>query len=178
MPEQNEAQQAGENQQQQGQQQANETFDGWLEKQDDNVKALYQSHTTGLRNAVAATRNERDDFARQVKELSKKAEKGSEIEKELTGLSTKLEAAERRADFMEQAIKPEIGCRNPKAAYALAVADGLFTTRGDPDWTNIKSIAPELFGMAIASGNAGAGTQSAPPREDMNTLIRRKAGRL
>lgn len=168
------------NNQQDNQQQASEkpaSFETWLEKQPDDVKSLYQSHVTGLQNTVKATRDERDALKQQIKDLLPKAEKGSELEKSLTDFSTKLEVAERRATFVEEAIKPEIGCRNPKAAYAIAFADNLFDRRGNPDWTAIKAAAPELFGSPSVNGNAGAGTNQQPPKGGMNEFIRRAAGR-
>lgn len=153
------------------------SFETWLGTQDETVKKLYTEHTAGLQNAVKATRQERDDLAKQIKDLLPKAEKGSELEKSLTEFSTKLEAAERRAAFAEEASRPETGCRNIKAAYALAVADNLFDRKGNPDWTAIKGAAPELFGSPGTSGNAGAGTNTSPPTGGMNEYIRRAAGR-
>jgi hypothetical protein len=69
----------------------NETFEAWLEKAEPTVKALYEQHTEGLRNTVRATRDERDNLAKQIKELLPKAEKGSELEKTLIDFSEKLE---------------------------------------------------------------------------------------
>ncbi|NPV85992.1 MAG: hypothetical protein HPY45_08300 [Anaerolineae bacterium] len=158
----------------------NETFETWLDKQDEKVKALYSAHITGLKNTVSATRQERDELAKQIRELAGKAEKGSEAEKALKDISARLEAAERRAAFLEEASKPEIGCRNPKAAYAVAIAEGLFNSKtGLPDWETLKKIAPEFFGVKPAgSGNAGDGAGgNAEGKFDMNAAIRRAAGR-
>ena len=153
------------------------SFDEWIGKQPAEVQALYTAHTTGLHNTVKATRDERDTLAKQIKDLLPKAEKGSELERTLTDLSGKLEASERRAQFVEEAIKPEIGCRNPKAAYALALSDNLFDRKGQPDWQSIKQAAPELFGAAGVNANAGNGTQNQPVKTGMNEFIRRAAGR-
>lgn len=141
------------------------------------LQNLYNTHVSGLQNTVRATRQERDDLAKQIKDLLPKVEKGSELETRLTEFSSKLEAAERRAAFVEDAVKPEIGCRNPKAAYALAQAENLFTRNGSPDWNAIKAAAPELFGGRSVEANAGAGTGGTPPKPDMNTWIRTAAGR-
>lgn len=175
MPEKEQAQTTDTSNQQTGEKPA--SFDEWIGKQTDEVKALYQSHVTGLQNTVKATRDERDALSKQIKDLLPKAEKGSEMEKSLTEFGAKLEAAERRAAFAEEAGKPEIGCRNPKAAYALAMADNLFDRRGNPDWSAIKSAAPELFGKAGTTGHAGNGTDENPPKADMNDFILRAAGR-
>lgn len=163
--------------QQQGSEKPPQSWDAWLEAQPEDVKSLYEQHTSGLKNTVSATRKERDELAKQVKDLAKNAEKGSDLEKSLTDISAKLEAAERRAAFYEDAGKPGIDCRNPKAAYALAQADGLFDRHGAPDWAAIKAAAPELFGKPTPPGNAGAGTGAPPVTQDMNAFIRRMAGR-
>ena len=153
------------------------SWDAWIETQDENVKGLYESHITGLRSTVKATRDERDALAKQIKELAKNAEKGSELEKSLAEFTGKLEQAERRATFAEDAIRPEIGCSNPKAAWALAVADNLFDRKGAADWSTIKAAAPELFRKPSVAGNAGSGTATPPTKTDMNAYIRRAAGR-
>lgn len=157
---------------------SNETFETWVEKQPETVKKLYDSHITGLKNTVKATREERDGLSNQIKELLPKAEKGSELEKSLLDLQSKLNASDRRANFAEEAIKPEIGCSNPKAAFALASAEDLFDKRGNPEWDAIKKMAPELFGKSIPEGNAGNGSQNGGKGgQTMDDLIRAKSGR-
>jgi hypothetical protein len=157
---------------------SNETFEAWVEKQPETVKKLYDTHITGLKNTVKATREERDGLSNQLKELLPKAEKGSELEKSLLDLQSKLNASDKRANFAEEATKPEIGCSNPKAAFALANAEDLFDKRGNPDWDAIKKMAPELFGKFLPDGNAGSGSQnSGTGTQSMDDLIRIKAGR-
>jgi predicted nuclease with TOPRIM domain len=150
-------------------------FESWLDGQDDKVKELYQTHTSGLKSALEKERGERKDLSDQLKELLPKAEKGSELEKQLTETVGKLEAAEKRASFVEQAIKPEIGCVNVKAAYALALADDLFDKHGDPDWDELKKSAPELFRKAGKTDGGAGGDKT--PGNDINAAIRRAAGR-
>lgn len=155
-----------------------ESFEAFLSAQPDEVKALIEGHTTGLKNALVSERNSNKDLAKQLKTLAEKAEKGSELEKQLSEYASKAEQAERRAGFAEAAIQPEIGCTNVKAAFLIAQADELFKRDGSPDWEAIKAAAPELFKKAgQAAGNAGTGTGSGTPKEDMNTFIRRAAGR-
>jgi len=155
------------------------TFDGWFATQDEVVQGVINTRFTALENTVRATREERDTVRAQIKDMAKKAEKGSEFETQLNEALRKLDLSERKSDFMEQALKPEIGCRNPKAAYALAVSDGLFNSKGNPDWAAIKSVAPEIFGKEIppAHGGDGTGDQIVAGNLGMNALIRRKAGR-
>jgi hypothetical protein len=152
-----------------------ESFEAWLQEQPEEVKALYEGHITGLKNTVAATRTERDDLKKQLQGLAKQAEKGSESEKQLNEALGRIELAERRANFMEEAIRPEIGCKNPRTAYALATAEDLFGKNGSPDWTQIKATAPELFG-GTGKGNAGSGTGEDHKVQDMNAFIRKAAG--
>jgi uncharacterized protein len=155
-------------------------FDEWLEKQDEKVKTAYKEHTTGLQNTIKATREERDTLSKELKELLPKATKGSELEKSLTEALAKLEVADKRAVFAEEAVKPEIGCTNPKTAWLIAQADNLFDRRGNPDWTAIKAAAPELFGAKKqqSKANGGAGTGQDPPANNtMNDYILKAAGR-
>lgn len=155
-----------------------ESFEAFLEKQPDEVKALYEGHTSSLKNALTNERASNKELAKQLKALAEKAEKGSELEKQLSEYVSKAEQAERRAGFAESAIQPEIGCTNVKAAFLIAQADELFKRDGSPDWGAIKAAAPELFKKpGQAAGNAGTGTERGTPKEDMNTFIRRAAGR-
>ena len=161
---------------QEGDNEAPASFEAILEK-DPKIKELYEQHTAGLLNTVKATREERDGLKNQVKELLTKSEKGSENEKALTETLLKLEATERRAAFVEEAVKPGIDCRNPKAAYAYAVTVDAFDKRGNPDWSLLKKEVPELFGKQTPPARGGSGTDSPPETNDINSMIRRAAGR-
>jgi hypothetical protein len=154
------------------------TFDTWLAGQDETVKGLLAQHTQGLKSALDAERTQRGDLAKQVRDLAAKAEEGSELKKSLTEALAKIDQSDRRIAFVEEAITPAVSCRNIKAAWALALAEGLFDKRGNPDWAALKAAAPELFGVPTTPGHAGVGTgapqQTAP---GMNDFIRRAAGR-
>ena len=152
-------------------------FESFISGQPDEVKALYNGHIAGLRNTVAATRTERDAQASKVAELLKVVEKGSETEKQLTALQQQLATTSLKADFMADAVKPEVQCRNPRAAYALMVSENLVDKKGNPDWVELKKVAPELFGVVAPKANAGNGTDTSPKSVDMNSLIRQRAGR-
>lgn len=154
------------------------SFETWLGEQPEHVKKGYESHTAGLKSTLEKERSDRKEFARLLKELTPKAEKGSELEKALGETSTRLEQTERKLAFVEEASKPEIGCSNARAAFLVAEADGLFKRSGEPDWAAIKAAAPELFGRKAPPGNAGSGNGSPPVgKADMNTAIRQMAGR-
>lgn len=155
-----------------------ENFDSWLEGQDEPIKELVAARFQTLENTVKATRDERDGLSKQIRGLAKKADEGSEIRRSLEEASAKLEETERRADFLEQAIKPEVQCRNPRAAWVIAQNEGHFDKAGRPNWDAIKAEAPELFGVVSANANAGNGTGTPPPKtQDMNAFIRAAAGR-
>lgn len=151
------------------------TWEAFLEKQPEEVKNLYKSHSEGLLNTVKATREERDSLSKQIKQLAKEQKEGSEAKSRLDAITAQLEIAERRAAFVEDAIKPEIECRNPGAAWVIAKASDLFDKKGAPDWKAIRAAAPELFGKVIANANAGNGTQTPPAKtKNMNDFIRSK----
>lgn len=152
------------------------TFEQWIEKQSDDVKASYGEHVKGLKNTVSATRRERDELKNQLSDALKAAERGSELESKLNATIAQIEAATRRADFMEEAIRSDIGCKNPKVAFALATAEGLFTKTGAADWQAIKAAAPELFGTPGTKANGGSGNADGVKTNDMNAIIRRVAG--
>ena len=154
-------------------------FDSWLDGQPEHVKQGFTSKTTGLHSALESERTQRKDLARELKKLGSEAQQGSEAQKALGEMSTRLEQAEQRAAFMEDAGKPEIGCTNPRAAFLVASAEGLFNKRGEPDWTAIKQAAPELFGQRkTPPGNAGSGNGQPPAQKTgMNEWIRSAAGR-
>jgi len=160
-----------------GTEKAPATWEDILGTLPETQKQLYDQHVASLKNSVQATRTERDTLAKQMKELASRAEKGSEAEKELEKLSRDLETANRRAQFAEDAVKPEIGCTNIKAAWLLAQAEDAFDKKGNPDWAIIKASAPELFMKPAQRGHAGAGTDSPPQTADMNAFIRRAAGK-
>lgn len=189
------SQQSNSNQQQQSQQQAADgdqnnsqaqgatpsTWESFLESQPAEIKALYETHSAGLLNTVKATRQERDDLGKQLKALAKKQEEGSELQTQLSKLGEQLEAAERKADFLELATNPAVECLNPSAAWVIAQAQELFDKKGAPDWAAIKAAAPQLFGKAHVNHNAGTGTHGdnlpGSQQSDMNSWIRQEAGR-
>jgi len=161
-----------------GQQDAPLSWDTWVASQDDTVKGLIDGHVKGLKSALDNERSQRGDLAKQLRDVTAKAEKGSELEKALTDVSTQLEGATRRAAFYEEAGKSEIGCSNPKLAFLAAQAEGLFDSRGNVNWQELKATAPELFRVRTPDGHAGQGTGTAPaPVRDMNAFIRAASGR-
>jgi hypothetical protein len=150
-------------------------FEKFIKTQSPEIQAAFEGHVTGLRNTVDATRKERDDFSKQLREAAKNLEKGSKLETDLQDLATRLESANTKAAFYEDA--PAHECRNPKIAFAVMKQFDLVTRSGDPDWKAIRDAAPEAFGKGTANANAGAGTQQqvkTDPHSLMNDFIRSK----
>ena len=161
----------------QGQQQP-VSYDEWIKTQSPEIKTMLEQRSSSLLNTVQATRRERDDLSRQLKEAAKGLEAGSEARKAMESMSAQLEAAEQRAVFYEEAGRPEIGCTNPRLAYIAAQQDQLIDARGRINWDGLRSAYPELFRRAAPTTNAGAGTQNTQPATGgMNAFIRRAAGR-
>lgn len=180
-----------ENGQQQAEQQPNDqqqnaggetpqTWEAWLGTQPEDVKSMYESHTSGLKNALDNERASRKSLESQLREFQKKADKGSELEQQLNRMVTDLETANRRSDFVEAAIKPEIGVSDLKAAWLIvnADADTYIDKRGQVNFPLLKQNHPGLFKAAPApKANAGNGAGQGEGKLDMNTFIRRAAGR-
>lgn len=153
-------------------------FDEWINGQDETVKGLITARFQNLENTVKATRGERDTLAQDIKKLAKEQKEGSEAKAALEKISAQLEATERRAAFLEEALNPALQVRNARAAWLLAEAGNHFKKSGAPDWDAIRAEAPELFGLPTARANAGNGTQTPPsPSQSMNDFIRKSAGR-
>ena len=139
----------------------NGTFESWFESQPDNVKSLISEHEKGLKTALNAERDNTKALSNQLKDLQGAAEKGSDLEKQITALQARLTESERHASFIDGAAAA--GCSNPKAAYKLAKADeDLWRRDGSPDWAAIKDTAPEFFAKPNSNGNAGSGTDKDP----------------
>ena len=157
----------------------NETFESWFESQPDNVKTLINNHTSGLKSALKAERDNAKSLNSQLKELQGKADKGSELEQQLNSLQAKLTESERHANFIDGATGA--GCTNAKACYKLAKADpDLWKRDGSPDWDAIKETAPEFFQKKQSSGNAGSGTSQDPKagakQHPMDVMMRQQIG--
>jgi hypothetical protein len=154
------------------------TFETFLESQSDEVKGLVESHTRGLKAALESEREGRKAQAKQLAELAKKAEKGSEAEKALTEAATQAKAAESRATFYASAHAA--GVQDLELAYLAAQRDGLLSDSGSCDLESLKKRHPSLFvgsGASSAAGAAGAGTRQQTTGGSMNDWIRERVRR-
>ena len=166
------------------------TWDAWLsaqpEAQRSIITQLHETHTSGLRTSLQSERDERKKIAAQLKDLQGKQEKGSATEAQLIEMQQQLEVANRRADFMAEAIKPEIGLIGAEAAWVLMNndAESYFDRKGNPNFAKLKEAHPYLFRSQTATPTprigAGAGVDAganSPAKGNMNTFIRQSSGR-
>lgn len=153
------------------------TFEAWQAALPDDQKALIEGHTKGLKSALDSERGTRKDLEKQLRDLAKKAESGSEAQTQLTQLADNLQAADRKADFYEAAHAA--GVKNLKLAYTVATTEELFDKHGRANFDEMKKSYPELFGaVATPRGDAGSGTQTSQGgKGNMNDAIRKAAGR-
>lgn len=171
--------------QQQGNQQGNQeqqqkeplTFDKWYGALDDATKDLFDDHVDGLKSALTSERNERKKLAAQIKELGNKAEKGSELEQQLTKLTGDMGKLDQKAQFYEDAHSADVA--NLKLAWVAAQEFDLLGKDGKVDFNKLREAAPELFRKKVTPpANAGNGNnQAGTTQPTMNSFIRRAAGR-
>jgi hypothetical protein len=152
-------------------------YEAWVKDQPKNIKDMLGKWEGGLKTALESERGSRKDLEKQLRDLAKKAEDGSDAQKKLVGMADQVSAADRRADFYEEAHKA--GVSNIKLAFLVATEEDLFDSKNRVNFDAMKKEYPELFGgKPVPEGNAGNGTEGAPQGvKDMNKLIRQAAGR-
>lgn len=153
-------------------------FDDWYGKLEDPIKDLVDDHVSGLKSALTSEREERRRLSTQLKQLSKNAEEGSEFQKQLQETVGRLDEAEKKAKFLEDAHGQSIS--NLKLAWMAAKEEGLIGRDGTADFLKLREIAPELFERktVIPAGNAGTGAgQTGTVKPNMSNWIRAAAGR-
>jgi hypothetical protein len=157
------------------------TFETWLPKQDAPVKAMLEQRFQALETSIKTVRQERRDMERQLTEAMKTVEAGSAAAKALESIQAQLAGTQAQAAFYEEALRPEVNLEPSmiKLAFLAAQKDNLIDGHGRIHWDELKQAYPGLFKRPqVAPGNAGVGTASPPVTvEDMNTRIRRMAGR-
>ena len=159
----------------------NGTFEEWFNTQPDDVKTLISNYENGLKSALKSERENTKALSKQISDLQGAADKGSDLQKQLADLQSKLTESERYSSFMDGATGA--GCSNPKAAYRIAKADDdMWKRDGSPDWEAIKETAPELFGTKRGKGGAGNGRNEDPDggakMHAMDRAIRQRLVRL
>ena len=153
-------------------------FEAWLATQPDDVKTLYESHTSGLKTALKSERQRNADMATQLRDAAAKAE--GETRAKLEEMAGKAEAESKRADFYEAAAGA--GCSDLKLAWLAAQAMDAFDRQGNPDVVAVKAAHPSLFAAPrVPDARAGKGALGANGRTGgaaINDAIRRAAGKV
>ena len=155
------------------------TWDTIYSGLDDAGKKVVDSHISGLSSALEKERSDRRTLEKQIKDLSGKAEKGSEMETKLAALTSELEEANRRASFVAGASGQ--GVINPVLAYLAAREAKAFDESGNTNWARLKELHPELFkpeekAKAGGRGDAGGGNDNGKTGFSFNDWLRREAG--
>ena len=133
------------------------TYDTWIKDQKPEIVSMLDSNIKNLKTALESERGIRADTEKKLRDLAKVAEKGSDAEKKLTEMADQFAAADRRADFYEEAHKA--GVVNLKLAFLVAAQDELFDNKGRINFDGMKKDYPELFGGSnMPEGNPGSGT--------------------
>jgi hypothetical protein len=152
------------------------SFDEWLAGQGEEAKGLVTGHIGKLQSALSDERTQRRSLAKQIDDLSKQAEQGSQLRTQLEKLSADFEGASRKAAFYESA-PAEV--TNLRLAWLVATDAGLLDEKGRTDWAKLREAAPELFKRVTPPANAGAGAKQAGVDDgrSMNAFIRAASGR-
>jgi len=152
------------------------SFDAWLATQGDDTRELVTGHISKLQGALTDERSQRRTLAKQIDDLSKQAEQGSQLRGQLEKLSADFEGMSRKAAFYESA-PPEV--TNLRLAWLLANDAQLVDEQGKTDWGKLRTTAPELFRRTPPPANAGAGARQTGVDDgrSMNAFIRAATGR-
>lgn len=162
------------------------SFDEWLAKQSKKAQETITAHVTGLKVALDDRKGELKELRKELKTLRDAAAEGSALKTQLTGLTEKMDTAEQRLEFYEQAHGHRI--RNLKLAWvAVKNEDGGLESfqdrKGQIDWEMLEEKFPELFIRQAASRppdvRQGSGSQGGTKTRpvNMNQAMRGKLGR-
>jgi len=134
-------------------------------------------HIDGLKNALKGERDGRKALERQLRDLAKTAEQGSELRQQLDKLAADQAAATAQATFYEAAHAANV--KNLRLAWLAANDAGLVDKAGDVDFDRLKQVAPELFAAkTLPTANAGNGAgQTGARQPSMNDFLRAASGR-
>lgn len=154
------------------------SFEDWYKTLQPEQQEAVDTHIDGLKSALKSERDERKTVERQLRDLARKAEEGSELRTQLDRLATEQATANAKATFYEQAHGANV--KNLRLAWLAAADAGLIDARsGECDFGKLKDVAPELFATRLApTANAGNGAGQTGVREpSMNDFLRQAAGR-
>lgn len=142
-------------------------------------RGVIDTHIGGLKSALKDERDGRKALEKQLRDLSKQAEEGSQLRTQLDKLAEEQSTTSAKAMFFEQAHDAQV--RNLRLAWLAAQEYGLVDAKtGEADFAKLKQQAPELFAAKpVPSANAGAGAKQPGVNDgrSMNDFIRTAAGR-
>jgi len=150
----------------------------WHDALPKEAQELVAEREKGLKSALDTERDARKTAEKDLRNVAKKLEEGSEAQQEVLKLADQVAEGTTKADFYEEAHKA--GVSNLKLAYHVAITEELIDKRGAVNFEKMKEAYPELFGKKqVPRGDAGEGTGTAPGGKDisMNAFIRRSAGK-
>lgn len=150
-------------------------FETWLKEQTANVQTAYEKHTTGLRTALQTERESRSQLQKTVRDLSKKADAGSEMATQLTQLADDLALANSKLEFYEQASGRGIPYLD--VAFRTAVDAGAIDAKGRINWQLLEERYPLIFTAQrppAPKGDIGKGSKQTSSRTSMNEWIRNR----
>ena len=154
-------------------------WESWHKALPKEAQELISERESGLKTALGSERDARKDAEKDLRDVAKKLEEGSDAQKEVLRLADEVADGTKKSDFYEDAHKA--GVSNLKLAYHIADTDDLFDKRGNVDFDKLKENYPELFGKKAppADGNAGDGTGGSLDAKptDMSSWIRHQAGK-
>jgi len=153
-------------------------FATWLEAQDEPTQELYEEHISGLKSALDSERETGRRQEKKLREAASAAEEGSEVRAKLEEFAADAETAGAQADFFEAAHAA--GVADLRLAWlAVQESDSLRDRSGKADFVRLKEQHPALFSDAkkLPAGHPGAGASPDAPKTDVNTNLRKAAGR-
>ena len=153
------------------------SFEEWYKGLAPDQQEAVDTHIDGLKSALKGERDGRKALEKQLRDLAKSAEEGSELRQQLDRLATQQAAATAQATFYEAAHAANV--KNLRLAWLAANDAGLVDKAGDVDFEKLKQVAPELFAsklMPTANAGNGAG-QTGARQPSMNDFLRAASGR-
>jgi len=153
-------------------------WETWHKTLPKEVQTLIADHESGLKTALGSERDARKTAEKDLRDVAKKLEEGSEAQIEVLKLADDVAVGNTKADFYEDAH--EAGISNLKLAYHVATTEDLIDKRGNVDFDKMKENFPELFTKPTRKPQGGAGAGAGDDlgqKAGMNAWIRSQAGR-
>jgi hypothetical protein len=154
------------------------SFEEWYKTLAPEQQEALDVHIDGLKTALKGERDGRKTLEKQLRDLAKNADEGSELRQQLDKLATEQALTNAKASFYEAAHAANV--KNLRLAWLAAQDASLVDARtGEADLKALREVAPELFiAKPAPSVNAGNGAGQNGVREpSMNDFLRASRGR-